>query len=314
MKRRKTITKEEIKERIKNGEILPLTSDTIFKSIFIRNEKVLIKMVSDIFDIKEEEKPITVAGFETVASKYDGKTYRGDILIRLSDYSYVLVEMNNEKEDNVIDRNMVNLIRIHSQVLERGDKDSILKDFRLRGLNFNNFKNISGKPVERYAICELESGRIASLIYTFCNICLDKCSKLVYNVDIRKLPKAVRWGAIMTKNRIEEISDILGEDMLSMEEKEKLLDTIKEINGDDRLLDDWITEANAKMKLNNQIIHAKEEGIKEGIEKGIEKDKQEIIINMLKENADYNFISRVVGKDVKEIRAINMNLMSNLNN
>lgn len=35
---------------------------------------------------------------------------------------------------------------------------------------------------------------------------------------------------------------------------------------------------------------------------------------MLKENADYNFISRVVGKDVKEIRAINMNLMSNLNN
>lgn len=109
----------------------------------------------------------------------------------------------------------------------------------------------------------------------------------------------------MTKNRIEEMSDILGEDMLNMEEKEKLLDTIKEINGDDRLLDDWITEANAKMKLNNQIIHAKEEGI----EKGITEEKIEITKKMLKEKLDYMIISKVTGKSPMEIKKIEEELL-----
>ncbi len=309
-----TVTKEEIKEKQKKGLIIPLSSDLVFKSVFIRNEKVLVKMVNDIFGTDEKGKPFTVIGVETIAYKNDGKTYRGDILIQFSDYSFVLVEMNNQKEANVIDRNMVNLVRIHSQALEKGEEDESLKNYRLRGLNFNNFSSLTGKEVEHYAICEIESGKIASLIYTFCNIDIAKCHKLVYNLDIniKNLSNSVRWGAIMKEESLDKISEILGEDMLSMEEKERFINTIRELNNDEKFLDDWVIEANARMKLKNQIQYAEDHGYQEGMEKGIEKGMEkgaevkaiEVIKNMLLKNTDYNFIAEITGKTINEIKKI----------
>ena len=142
--------------------MIPLTSDVVFKAVFLRNENVLIKLIKDIFDILEIDKPFTIIGFETLSYKKDGKTYRGDILIKLSDYSYVLVEMNHQTDPDVIDRNMVNLTRIHSQMLERGEGDSELKKYRLRGINFNNFRNKTVNPVEKYAICNIDTGKIVT--------------------------------------------------------------------------------------------------------------------------------------------------------
>lgn len=63
---------------------------------------------------------------------------------------------------------------------------------------------------------------MASFIYSFCNIDLEKCHDLVYEVDIRNLPKAVRWSAILIEAEIDNIVKILGDDMLSMEEKDRL--------------------------------------------------------------------------------------------
>ena len=316
----KEITIDTIKEKRKKGEIFPLTYDVIFKSVFIRNPDILVKMLKDIFDIKEENKPITMAGFETVSPHKDGKTYRSDMLVTYSEYSHVLMEMNNQKESNVIDRNTVNLTRILSQILEKGTDDMILKDFRFRGLNFNNFENASGNAVSYNAICDTDTKEITSEIYTFCNIDIAKCSKLVYNEDVRNLSKAVRWGAILTQTEINKISNILEEDMLTMEEKERFLNTIKEINEDDKILTDWISESNAKLKFNSQMHYAKEEGIEQGIEKGIEQgiekgkevNKLEIIKNMLKEGVDYNFITRITGKTTKEIKQIEQGLIPNI--
>ena len=47
-----------------------------------------------------------------------------------------------------------------------------------------------------------------------------------------------------------------------------------------------------------------EQGIKEGIEQGIEDNKKEVIINMLKEKSDYEFISKITGKTIEEIKEI----------
>ena len=305
----KKITVEQIKKIRKKGEIFPLTYDVIFKSVFIRNKDILVKMLKDIFDIKEDNKPTAIAGFETLSPHKDGKTYRSDMLVTFSDYSHVLMEMNNQKEDNVIDRNAVNLTRILSQVLGKGTDDMLLKNFRFRGLNFNNFENKSNKPVEYNVICDINTGKMTSEIYTFCNIDLAKCKDLVYNEDVRKLPKAVRWGAIITQNKISKISNILKEDMLTMEEKERLLNTIKEINDDDKILTDWIVESNAKMKLNSQLNYAEEQGIEKGIEKGKENKVLEVIKNMLKKGLDYSIISDITGKTTMEVKEIEKELL-----
>ena len=44
-----------------------------------------------------------------------------------------------------------------------------------------------------------------------------------------------------------------------------------------------------------------------GIEQGIDESKNEIILNMLSEGSDYNFISKVTGKTIQEIKKIEKN-------
>ena len=46
----------------------------------------------------------------------------------------------------------------------------------------------------------------------------------------------------MTSNDIEEIAKLLGEDMLSREEKDKFLNTIRELNEDEKVVKDWMWE------------------------------------------------------------------------
>ena len=135
---------------------------------------------------------------------------------------------------------------------------------------------------------------------------------MIYNKDIKDISKAERWGAILKAKSIKELSYMLGGDMLSMEEKERFLKTVREVNSDDRILQDWMIEENARMAYEGEMSTARRdgriegmiEGIKEGKKKGIDKKTNEVIINMLKEGSDYSFISKVTGKTVEEIKKI----------
>ena len=56
------MTIEELKKQIDETHILPLTSDIIFKSVFIKNKTFLVKMLKDIF--KDEDMKIDMDKFE----------------------------------------------------------------------------------------------------------------------------------------------------------------------------------------------------------------------------------------------------------
>ena len=309
---------DEIKKE--DGKTILLIYDTLFKSIFMREKEVLFKMLKAIFKLKDNYDSIVMVGYETVPTKINGKTYRGDILIRLSAKSFISVEMNRNKASSIIDRNMVNSIRIHNQILERREKDNNLKDHRMRVLNLNLMSNKTGNPFEYYAVCNTKTGEIASLIYSFCNAHIEKCKELVYTFGIESVPEEVRWCAILVEEDINKISYILGDDLLSMEEKEKFLKTIKEVNDDKLVLEEWIMEENARLKredemstayddgLNKGIEEGIEKGIEQGIEQGIEENKIEIIKNMLNKNYNYETISEITGKSIEDIEKISDNI------
>lgn len=177
-----TIIRNEMdKIRSKIGDTIALKYDVMFKAVFMRNKDVLLKMIKDLFEVEDSYAPVTVVGFETVPSNKSGKTYRSDLLVILSDKSYVLIEMNNSNGIEAIDRNLVQLVRIHGQVLKSGTSDTELKDYRLRGINFNNFRNNTGKPIDTFAFCNIGTGKIVSFIYSFCNVDIVKCRELVYD-------------------------------------------------------------------------------------------------------------------------------------
>ena len=291
-----------IKEK---DEIKQLEYDTIFKATFIRRQEVLIKMIRDVFEIEDDiNNPLFIVGYELVPHSKRGKSYKSDILIKLSDDSYISIEMNKRIGNDILSRNIIQMSRIYAQINRSGDKDNIISKKTVMGLNINTFKTFTGKPVEKISLCETETGMIVSNLLSFCNIDVALCRKLVYNLGIEKVSKAIRWGAIITSKSIKEISSVLGDDILSMEEKEKFLNTIKEVNDDERVLEDWMWEEHYRLK----EIDARNTALQEGREEGIEDNKKEVIINMLKEKSDYEFISKITGKTIDQIKEIECNI------
>lgn len=290
-----------VKEKLK----MTLASDVLFKKVFFSEGSVLLKMLQDILDIREDS-GITIIGYETRPNNIFGKSFRGDLLVTLSDRTYVSIEMNNSNPKNSLSRNMIHLFIIHSDMLVKGMPDSELEKYRLYQLNFDNFRNPSREAIEKYAFCSLTTGKVRNLIYTFCDVDLEKCRKLVYNVNVREVSKDIRWGAIMTSNDIEEISKLLGEDMLSMEEKDKFLNTVRELNEDEKVVKDWMWEENDKLRYYNDLEASKEQGI----EQGIEDKSKEVVINMLNKNMDYETISEISGKTIEEIKEIENDINS----
>ena len=114
----------------------------------------------------------------------------------------------------------------------------------------------------------------------------------------------------MTSNDIEEISKLLGEDMLSMEEKDKFLNTVRELNEDEKVVKDWMWEENDKLRYYNDLKASEEQGIEKGIEQGIEGKSKEVVINMLNKNMNYETISEISGKTIEEIKEIENDIKS----
>ena len=301
------------KEEIEDMEIKELFYDVFYKAVFGREQDVLLKKLKIILDIKERyDNPITMIGYEIPITRKDSKVNRCDILIELSDDTYIHIEMNKGKDDNILSRNIIQVSRIYGNLRKSGKKDKELENLRIQQINLNNFKGILGKAIEHIMLCEKESGKIVSEILSFCNVNVEKCYKKIYNKDIKDISKAERWGAILKAKSIKELSYMLGGDILSMEEKERFLKTVREVNSDDRILQDWMIEENARMAYEGEMSTARRdgriegmiEGIKEGKKKGIDKKTNEVIINMLKKDIDYYTISDVTGKTIEEIKEI----------
>jgi predicted transposase/invertase (TIGR01784 family) len=108
--------------------------------------------------------------------------------------------------------------------------------------------------------------------------------------------------------------------MMGLEEKElkqlsredkvvgEYMEELKKVNANPRFIEYMSEEEDERKIRNSQLKEARETGLEEGIKEGIEEGKQEgqkqIIINMLKENMDLHFISKVTGFQIEEITKI----------
>ena len=288
----KIITKE-----IEDMDIKEISYDIFFKAIFSREKECLFKILKIILDIKERfDNPVMMIGYEIPGINKNSKVNKTDMLIELSDNSYIHIEVNRRKENNILARNIIQVWRIYGMLRKSGDDDRELDTLKVKQLNINAFPTFTGKPIEYIVISEKESGIIVSEILNFCNIDIDKCYEMIYNKNIKDIPKSVRYGAIFKAKSIKEMSYILGEDILTMKEKKSLLKTVKEVNSDNKILQEWMVEDNARMKYENQMSTAWLDGRREGI--------IDTIKNMLNKSTDYNYISDVTGRTINEIKVI----------
>lgn len=165
-----------------------------------------------------------------------------------------------------------------------------------------------------------DDGKLINNLLTFWNIDIVKCYKKVYNniKEVQKLPKTVRWGAILYTNinDIDDIEKMIGDDLLTMEEKEKLINRINEVKNNKQIIQEWMVIENNRIREENILRTAREDGLKEGIEQGIEqgthqgeeKKELELIKKMLSKKTNYEFISDITGKTIEEIKEIEANI------
>ena len=72
----------------------------------------------------------------------------------------------------------------------------------------------------------------------------DKCYELMHDDSIPKT-NVLRWGSIFKATTISEISELLGDDLLTPEEKENFLESIRAANRNKELVAAWEKEKEA---------------------------------------------------------------------
>ena len=95
---------------------------------------------------------------------------------------------------------------------------------------------------------------------------------------------------------LEDISKILGGDILTMNEKEKLLNDIKLKASDE--------EIQESLRLEDDIEYRFDLVEEDAIKRGIEHERINTIISMANKNIDLNTISDITGKSIEEINRI----------
>ena len=312
---------EEYDKAIKNNltPIVSLRFDKAFKIIFNKEKRVLLRMLRDVLGIEVDDNSTLTIGEELLPPNIFGKMYRLDVRLEMFNSILISIEMNNNTNKvNTTNRNMLYLARNISGYISENTKDEELENYGSIMLNLNRFRNSNNKELDEIMLLSIHSGIVASKLFKIYNLDIDKCYKLMYNNDVKK-SKIMRWGSIFRATSIEELSDLLGGDLLTMEEKEHFLNTVREANDDRKILREWqlqdaklkiIEENNAeKRRIHKEgIKQGKKEGIQEGLQKGVEESKKEVIINMLRKKLDYTIISEVTGKTIEEIKEIEKNI------
>ena len=312
---------EEYDQAIKNKltPIVSLRFDKAFKIIFNKEKRVLLRMLRDVLGIEVDDNSTLTIGEELLPPNIFGKMYRLDVRLEMFNSILISIEMNNNTNKvNTTNRNMLYLARNISGYVSENTKDEELENYGSIMLNLNRFRNSNNKELDEIMLLSIHSGIIASKLFKIYNLDIDKCYKLMYNNNVKK-SKIMRWGSIFRATSIEELSDLLGGDLLTMEEKEHFLNTVREANDDRKILREWqlqdaklkiIEENNAeKRRIHKEgIKQVKKEGIQEGLQKGVEESKKEVIINMLRKKLDYTIISEVTGKTIEEIKEIEKNI------
>ena len=320
-----------IKEKIQEGIFMPLIFDRMFKVVFNLNNKVLIKMLNDIMglDINEESK--VIVSNSLIPYEESGRFFEQDLVIELDSESFICIEMNKDKNSYSFNRNFMYGMMYIRQKIDKNTSKKSIDDYNLKLLNLNMFPNECNELVEEAAFFYIKIGRIATKIFKIYDFNIDNNEEILYNGDEKK-NRLIRWSKILRATSYEDLIYWIGDDLLTMEEKEEFLRCIKMANRNGDLYREWISKLNGEMKYEMTLENVKKEalligekqgieegeekGFKKGIKQGVKKGKMEgaeekvleVIINMLKKKLDYDTISEVTGKTIEEIKEIESNI------
>ena len=192
-----------------------------------------------------------------------------DYVIKLSDTADLNIEVNRMFYTGVVERNLTYSFKIFYEHFKAGDENKDFNRYSLLQVNFNHYENNNGKRINRFLMIDVDDvSNTLSKNLGIMNIDIASCFDFVYNKgNLEEISKLERLSAMVYCDNLEDISDVLGDDIFTMEEKKKLIDSVKEISKDKDIEEAVKLEDNIEYRFKLVEEDALERGIEQGIEK-----------------------------------------------
>ena len=296
-------------------ERMQLTVDYAFKRVFGKNgnESILKDLLESILNI--EIKSITIQNPEIPKNMKDGKIGVLDVRAELNGDEITEVEMQVQDQHNIDKRSPTYLTKIYSDQLKEGEQYiEVKKVVVINILNFNYYKRNSYHSVARMMFEESKENEKVDLGY----IVEDKYATKDLEMHFIELPKFRKKDPDMS-NKLEQWLCLIcdEEDKIKMaesknEEIEKAKKELEKLamNPEDRELYELRLKAiRDEMNIRySGYVDGMADGMAEGEAKGRAEGKNErnieIAKNMLKENVNIQFISKMTGLNLEEIEKL----------
>ena len=287
-----------IEKNLNKGEIIPLTFDPMFTSIFNNEENICIleDFISIYFDIPINE----VIGNLKILSRKLNKNNKieaskeVDLLLTLNGVK-INIELSNRCTIGVRERNLVYICGQHSKQLKVGDKNyqNIKDSIQICINNFNCNENYA---IESYYLMN-KRGKIYSKKLRIDLIDLEKIKNICYPISNKKY----NLLKIFTTNKKVELVKYLEGGIMRDKSKEKLIKNIERYSSDEDVFALYTELSKSELEKNTMIAEARDEGILLGEKRGINERNVEIAKSMYAENIDINIISRVTNLEINNL-------------
>lgn len=276
-------------------------------------------MVSDITGINYEilKDNIILETNELPISTKNEKAKRCDFIIRINNGNIINLELNSHCYNGLLIKNLSYLFNLFSNSTKKSEKyndNLIIKQININCYKDKNYTEIN--PLSRYHLREDDTNKLYLKNVAIYELNVVKCHELYYNTSNHDdLPNYVKWGAFIYSNSIEEISSIT-KDILEFRERKLIMDKLNKLTREDLFYTEeealeWAEWERNSIREEARIEGLKEgrtEGIEQGIEQGIKTEKQNTIIEMLKNNLDLELIMKITNTNKEEILKIKESL------
>ena len=274
-----------------------LCSDVIFKSLFLNLEDILVKFIYDITGYQFEH--IVFYMNEIPIQRKDEKFKRCDFIIETDRNVIINIELNRYFSDTILVKNTGYVFSLFSRYSSKGVEYN--KDLKVIQININCFSRFN-KSVLDYRIL---NGKYGYSYFSGIEIWdLDVIqSKKLFDSDLKRKKRYIKWGALFSCTSIEEMEPILGE-LLSKKEVYLFMNKLKKITRIVTVMD----EEEALREDDKFRRSLRNEGFSDGERVGFGNGFSDGIMSMIKSmfdnNVDKEVIAKVSNKSIEEIDKI----------
>ena len=306
------LTRNDMKELDRNIDLIPITFDYFFKSLFSDNLDILRKFILSQIDteIIPEECKITLLNSELPKENKDEYKKTIDLYVLINNSIYVDIEINKERFEDVKLRNLLYESKLHSMILEKGESIKKLEKKCFVQINLNAVDKDSDIGEDTIVSYSLKTKQIYSLNrYTLIKY-LEYYRNLYYNKN-EDLPCDKIWLVSFTSKTFVELYDVL-EKILTQEERERYLRKVIDLSKDVFMIHEWEKEkldelvriTREKNATKRGLAKGIAQGLEQGLEQGIEQNRIETVKKMLNEEFDISIISKITDMSEEEIMKI----------